>query len=104
MRVIDPVHWVIWVPEQGVGEAGLEEVHREEGGDSDDLVEEDVDTLPVPDILPRALLTQPQQAGRGQGQELLQSVLDVIVTSKVVFIFFVYSCLLFTSEAEQTAQ
>ena len=50
-------------------------------------MEEDVDTLPVPDVLPRALLTQPQQAGGGQGQELLQSVLDVIVTSKVVFIF-----------------
>ena len=56
------MHRVIRVPEQGVGEAGLEEVHREEGGDSDDLVEEDVDTLPVPDVLPCALLTQPQQA------------------------------------------
>ena len=56
------MHRVIRVPEQGVGEAGLEEVHREEGGDSDDLVEENVDTLPVPDVLPCALLTQPQQA------------------------------------------
>ena len=89
MGMIDPVHRVIRVPEQGVGEAGLEEVHREEGRDSDDLVEEDVNTFPVPDVLSGALLTQPQQAGGGQGQELLQSVLDVIVSSKVVFIFHV---------------
>ena len=103
--MIDPVHWVIRVPEQRVGKAGLEEVHREEGGDSDNLVEEDVDTLPVPDVLPCALLTQPQQAWWGQSQELLQSVLDVIVTSKVVIILYeFFMFLLFTSEAEQTAQ
>ena len=59
VRMVDSVHGMIRVPEQRVGEAGLEEIHREEGGDSDDLVEQDVDTLPVPDILPRALLTQP---------------------------------------------
>ena len=83
--MVDSVHGVIGVPEQRVGETGLKEIHREEGGDSDDLVKEDVDTLPVPDILPGALLTQPwklffihfcaffivfflpQQAGGGQG-------------------------------------
>ena len=101
VRMVDSVHGVIGVPEQRVGETGLKEIHREEGGDSDDLVKEDVDTLPVPDILPCALLTQPgkfvlfylcsivvlvyflpQQAGGGQGQKLLQSVLDIIVTSE----------------------
>ena len=80
MRMVDPVHGVVGIPEQGVGEAGLQEVHGEEGGHGDDLVEEDVDTLPVPDVLPRALLTQPQEAGGCQGQELLQPILDVIVT------------------------
>ena len=123
--MIDSVHGVIGVPEQRVGETGLKEIHREEGGDSDDLVEEDVDTLPVPDILPCALLTQPgkfvlfylcsivvlvyflpQQAGGGQGQKLLQSVLDIIMTLE----FFIYFCAIifyvyiFTSEAEQAAQ
>ena len=59
--MVDSVHGMIRVPEQRVGEAGLEEIHREEGGDGNDLVEQDVDTLPVPDILPRALLTQPDK-------------------------------------------
>ena len=59
--MVDSVHGMIGVPEQRVGEAGLEEIHWEEGGDGDDLVQEDVDTLPVPDILPRALLTQPDK-------------------------------------------
>ena len=80
--MIDPVHRVIRVSEQGVGEAGLQEVHGEEGGDGDNLMEQDVDTLPVPDVLPGALLTQSQEAGGGQGQELLESVLDVIMTSE----------------------
>ena len=80
VRMIDPVHRVVRVSEQGVGEAGLQEVHGEEGGDGDNLVEQDVDTLPVPDVLPGALLAQSQEAGGGEGQELLESVLDVIVT------------------------
>ena len=80
--MIDPVNRVVRVSEQGVGEAGLQEVHGEEGGDGDNLVEQDVDTLPVPDVLPGALLAQSQEAGGGQGQELLESVLDVIVTPK----------------------
>ena len=83
-----PVHGVIGVAEERVGEAGLQEVHGQEGRHLHDLVEEDVDTLPVPDVLPRALLAQPQQARGGQGQELLQPVLDIVVTS----------------EAEQTAE
>ena len=56
MRVIDPVHRMIRVSEQGVGEARLQEVHGEERGDGDNLVEQDVDTLPVPDVLPGSLL------------------------------------------------
>ena len=54
--MIDPVHRVVRVSEQGVGEAGLQEVHGEEGGDGDNLVEQDVDTLPVPDVFSGALL------------------------------------------------
>ena len=66
--MIDSVHGVIGVPEQRVGETGLKEIHREEGGDSDDLVEEDVDAFPVPDILPSAFLAKPQQTGGGESQ------------------------------------
>ena len=33
------------------------------------------------DVLPGALLAQPQQAGGGESQELLQSVLDIVVAA-----------------------
>ena len=79
--MVDPVHRVVRVPEQRVGETGLEEVHRKEGGDSDDLVKENVDALPVPDVLAGPLLAQPQEAGGGQGKELLEPVLDVVMTT-----------------------
>ena len=81
MGLNHPVHRVVGVAQQTVGEAALQEIHREELALLHDLVEEDVDALPVPDVLPRALLAQPQEAGGGEGQELLQSVLDVVVAA-----------------------
>ena len=41
-----------------------------------------VDGLPVPGLLNGGLLTQPEKAGAGQGQELLQSVLGVVVAAQ----------------------
>ena len=81
MGLNHPVHGVVGVTQQTVGEAALQEIHREELTLLHDLVEEDVDTLPVPDVLPGALLAQPQQAGGGEGQELLQAVLDVVAAA-----------------------
>ena len=63
---------VVRVPEEGVGEAGLQEVHRQEGRVLDNQVQQDVDRLSVPDALLVVLLGKPQQAGRGKGQELFQ--------------------------------
>ena len=86
--MVDPVHRVVRVPEQRVGETGLEEVHRKEGGDSDDLVKENVDALPVPDVLAGPLLAQPQEAGGGQCKELLEPVLDVVMKKDPSFDHF----------------
>ena len=55
---------MVGVAEERVGEAGLQQVHGEEGGDLDNLVEEDVDRLPVSDVLSGPLLAKPQQGGR----------------------------------------
>ena len=81
MGLDHPVYGVVGVTQKTVGEAALQEIHREELTLLDDLVEEDVDTLPVPDVLPGTLLAQPEQAGGGESQKLLQSVLDVIMTT-----------------------
>ena len=72
---------MVGVPEERVGEAGLQEVHREEGGDLDNLVEENVHGLPVPDVLSGPLLAKPQQRGRCKSQELFQPVFNVVVAS-----------------------
>ena len=44
-------------------------------------MKENVDALPVPDVLAGPLLAQPQEAGGGQGKELLEPVLDVVMTT-----------------------
>ena len=72
---------MVGVAEETVREAALQQVHREELALLHDLVEEDVDALPVPDVLPSAFLTKPQQTGGGQSQELLEPVLDVVVAA-----------------------
>jgi len=45
-------------------------------------MKKNVDTLPVPHILPSSLLTQPQETGGCKSQELLESVLNVIMASE----------------------
>ena len=45
------VYDVVRVPEEGVGEAGLQEVHRQEGRVLDNQVQQDVDRLAVPNVL-----------------------------------------------------
>lgn len=57
------MHDVVRVPEEGVGEARLQEVHGQEGRVLDNQVQQDVHRLTVPDALLVALLRQPQQAG-----------------------------------------
>ena len=47
-----------------------------------DLMQQYVDGLPVPGLLDGGLLSQPEKAGAGQGQELLQSVLGVVVAAQ----------------------
>jgi len=44
------------------------------------LVEKNIDRLPILDILPGALLPQPQQTGRGERQELLEPILNIVVS------------------------
>lgn len=76
------VYDVVGVPQEGVRKAGLEQVHGEPRALLHDQVEEDVDRLPVLDLLPRGhgapVLRQSQERGTRQSQEFLQPILDVI--------------------------
>ena len=68
MHVSQLMYNVVRVPEQGVGEAGLEEVHGQEGRVLDNQVQQDVDRLTVPDVLLVVLLGEPEKARRRQSQ------------------------------------
>ena len=78
MQIAHLVNNVVRVPEERVREAALEEVHRQPRALLDDEVQQYVDGLAVAGVFLAALLRQPQQGGRGQGEELLQAVLDVV--------------------------
>ena len=72
---------VVRVPEERVREAALEEVHRQPRALLDDEVQQYVDGLAVAGVFLAALLRQPQQGGRGQGEKLFQAVLYVIAAA-----------------------
>lgn len=76
------VNLVVGVPQQSVGKARLEQVHREEWRFLNDQIEQDVDRLPVFEVLLDVIIGKPQEAGRGQSEKLLESVLDVLVTAE----------------------
>ena len=76
------VNVVVGVSQQRVGEAGLQEVHGKEGGVVDDEVKQDVDRFAVADVLLVGLLSQPQEARRGQCQELLEPVLEIVAAAE----------------------
>ena len=44
-------------------------------------MEENVDRLPVPDVLSGPLLAKSQQRGRGKGQKLFQPIFNVVMAS-----------------------
>lgn len=74
------MHNMIGVPEQRVREAALQEVHAQPGRVLHDQVQQDVDGLPVLDvILGGAFLRQSQEGGGSEGQKLFKPVFDVIV-------------------------
>ena len=76
------VNLVVGVPQQSVGKARLEQVHREEWRFLNDQIEQDVDRLPVFEVLLDVIIGKPQEAGRGQSEKLLESVFDVLVTAE----------------------
>ena len=76
------MHDVVRVPQQRVREARLQQVHAQPRRVLDDQVEQDVHGLAVLNLVPLALLGQSQEAAGGQGQELFQSVLDVVVAAE----------------------
>ena len=81
LQIAHLVNNVVRVPEERVREAALEEVHRQPRALLDDEVQQYVDGLAVAGVFLAALLRQPQQGGRGQGEELLQAILYVIAAA-----------------------
>ena len=76
---------MVGIPQERVGEARLQQVHGEPRALLHNKVEEDVDRLPVLCFFPgddiSAILRQAEERGAGEGEELLESVLNVVAAA-----------------------
>jgi len=73
---------VVGVSQERIGEAGLEQIHGEEGGNLYDLMKKNINRLSVLSLLRTGLLAEAKEAGAGEGQKLLEPVFSVVVAAE----------------------